>query len=64
MNYQTPKTPDLRAEISRMEKSIREMKDPTKTEFLRLIEGFKERVIQYGECEEIEIPECLRVERR
>ena len=55
----TIKTADFEAEMRKLEQDIKETNRITKTEILRLVEAFKERLISYEPSEEIKIPDFM-----
>ena len=55
----TIKTADFESEMRKLEQDIKEINHITKTEMLRLMEAFKERLISYEPSEEIRIPDFM-----
>lgn len=60
---QTIKTADFESEVRKLEQDIKETEYITKTAILRLVEGFKERLISYEPSEEIRIPDFMEARR-
>lgn len=57
----TIKTADFEAEYRKLMKEIEELERTPKTSILRLLEGFRARVITYEPREEFAIPHFMEV---